>query len=105
MSIYVGATGPGELLVLDVAAPAGVDLSAAATLSLSVVVTRPRGSTFTLAGNDWTLSSVAAGSLVATYEPDGSEYTERGDHTYRPTLTVDGVPYRYARFIERVEES
>ena len=102
MSNYrVGMHAPGEIIVWTIAAPLGVDLEAFGTIALSVLVRVESQSAFTL--TNWLTSDVAEGSLVATYLPDGSEFTAHGNAKFNITLVLDGVEYRYDRKDEYIE--
>lgn len=94
-----GMHAPGECIEWTIAAPPGVSL-ATGTLALSVVMTA-KGTTRTL--TNWVFTNRTATSVVATYLPDGTEFTGARSATFRPTLTIGGVAYRYPTMNETVE--
>lgn len=82
----VGMIGPGEAIVFDLPAPRNVNLQTAVSVAFSLTVNGQ-------AIGPWAVV-VSANSIRATYIPTGTEFTS-GRAIMRPTLTVDGVPYRY----------
>lgn len=91
---------PGEIIVWTVAAPLGVDFEAVGTIALSVLIRVKGQSAFTL--TDWLISDVTEDSFVATYLPDGTEFTAHGNARLNTTIILDGVEYRYARQEEHI---
>lgn len=85
--LYVGMVGPGAAISIRVNAPSGVDLTAVTTRALSVSF---GASTVT----DWSFSLISADVMTATHIPDGL-FSRSGPIDIKPTLTLDGVPYRY----------
>lgn len=97
----VGMHAPGEIIVWTIAAPLGVGFEAIGLIELSVLIRVEGQDAFTL--TDWLISDVTEDSFVATYLPDGSEFTAHGNAKFNITLVLDGVEYRYDRKDEYIE--
>lgn len=99
-AIVQGAISPGETLEHRFSAPAGLDLTTTVTRVVSMSMRSRYGTVTALPG--WVVQSVTASLLIATLEMDGDEFTETGDHTFIPSLILDGVEYRYSTVTRRV---
>ena len=94
-----GMSGIGEAIVWTVHAPAGVDFTTASSIALSAAVAGKTTRYLTA----WVLVAQSATRLQATFIPTGAEFPSAESVTIRPTLTVDGVAYRYPKMTETVD--
>ena len=93
MKITLGAIAPGEVVELDVQAPAGVDLTAV-TRAISVTLERTGQASTVL--TPWTTVSTTATVWRVRYSPAGPEFSALGAFKLIPDVTLNGVLYRYA---------
>lgn len=97
-----GMIAPGETFVLLFPIPEGLNVKIGTTaLSLAVDVVNRIGGKVTMSA--WTFDTPETGWIRATYLPNGREF-KAGPVNIYPTLTIDGVAYRYGRISEMVGE-
>jgi len=96
-----GMHAPVSLRFTDVPC---VDFAAAASLSLTMTVVGP-GISFTVQPSAWTWSGKSGGNALATWRPNGTEFTSNGWCRFSLTLIVDGAPVDLLSFHEWVDDN
>ena len=90
--LYVGMSGPGAVIAIEVTAPSAFSGSfSAATRTLEAEVTQADGTVAAFSSFTWTDLTASGGT--ANYVPDGTEFTYAGTGTLAMRLTLNGTAY------------